>query len=114
MKTIAVGLMAAILMPIMLRAQGTVAFSSANANQKVVYSSNTTGAVGAGYVAALYWGTQGSTEAQLVQIGAPTPVNNAAGGLLTTPATRTTGAATAAGTVGTFQVRAWNDGFATY
>lgn len=100
------------LLPLSVMAQGTVNFSSANANQ-TVRDRVTNVAVGAGYKAALYWGALGSTEAQLVQLGASFAVT-AGNGFIINGGTRTTGAGTAAGTQGLFQVRAWNGPSATF
>jgi len=111
MKKILLAIVAGVAVPMMVMAQGTINFSTAALNHKVVLE-DSTGAP-AGYVAALYWGVTGSTELQLVQIGATVTVT-AGTGFLSTPATRTTGTATPEGASAFFQVRAWNGGFATY
>ena len=104
MKKLVLATLMAGLIPMIASAQGTVSFSTSTANHKV--TSNGTTGVGAGYIAALYWGPLGSLEGALTQLGATTGVT-AGTGFLVNGGTRTTGVATAAGTQGTFQVRAW-------
>jgi hypothetical protein len=112
MKAYIATALAAALLPLSVHAQGTINFTSANANQ-VVKDQVTGLAVGAGYSAALYWGVSGATEAQLVQIGASWPVL-AGSGFISNGGTRTTGAGTAPGAIGAFQVRAWAGSALTY
>ena len=108
---IAIALATAVL-PMAVYAQGTVNFSSANANQ-TIRDMGTGQAVGSGFTAGLYWGAQGSSADQLVLLGPTWPVT-AGNGFIINGGTRTTGSATAPGAVGTFQVRAWDGGYATY
>lgn len=110
MKAYIATVLAAALLPLSVHAQGTVNFSSAGANQTIKDGAS---AVGAGYTAALYWGVTGATEAQLVQIGASFPVT-ANNGFIINGGTRTTGAGTAPGASGAFQVRAWSGTALTY
>jgi hypothetical protein len=112
MKKVILATLMAGLIPMIASAQGTVTFASSSANHRVYQTDGVT-PVGAGYSAALYWGTLGSLEGALVQIGATTGVNSA-NGLLVNGGTRTTGPATPAGQQATFQVRAWNGAFSTY
>jgi hypothetical protein len=104
MKKLILATLMAGLIPMIASAQGTVSFSSSSTAHKVTTDGTT--AVGAGYIAALYWGPQGSLEGALTQIGATTGVT-AGTGFLVNGGTRTTGAGTAPGAQGTFQVRAW-------
>lgn len=96
--------------------QGTVNFSNFGGNP-IKYDVSVPGKNGANvevnaFSAALYWAPLGSTEAQLTQIGAIGNINPLAGFFLL--GTRTTGSATAAGSPGMFQVRAWSAGFTSY
>jgi hypothetical protein len=106
MKKLILATLMAGLIPMIASAQGTVSFSSSSANHKV--TSNGTTGVGAGYIAALYWGagTGPAAENTLVQLGATTGVTGGTG-FLVNGGTRTTGGATAEGAQATFQVRAW-------
>jgi hypothetical protein len=93
--------------------QGTIYF--ANNPQFPVYTNNAIGNYGNApqnkFHVALYWGTVGSTEAQLVQIGPA--VGGVAdgifnGGVYTTPN------GTAPGANAVFEVKGWTGNFATY
>lgn len=112
MKKLILATLMAGLIPMIASAQGTVNFASGTANQIVVTAVGPNVPVGAGYSAALYWGALGSLEGALIQLGGTTGVF--AGSGFIAGGTRTTGVATAEGAQGTFQVRAWNGGFANY
>jgi hypothetical protein len=112
MKKLVLATLMAGLIPMIAVAQGTVNFASANANQIVVTSLTPITPVGAGFSAALYWGPLGSAEGAVIQLGATTAPF--AGNGFIAGGVRTTGAGTAPGAQGTFQVRAWDGGFATY
>ncbi len=92
-------------------AQGTINFQSANANAYVAYFTSLT-PVGPGFTAALYGGPAGALEGQLSQLGSTTSVT-AGSGLIIGGGTRTN-PFVAGGATGAFQVRAWNNGYATY
>ena len=93
--------------------QGTIYF--ANNPQFPVYTNNAIGNYGNApqnvFHVALYWGTIGSTEAQLVQIGPS--IGGVAdgifnGGVYTTPS------GTALGANAVFEVKGWTGNYATY
>jgi hypothetical protein len=89
-------------------AQGTITFIN-NASTLVQFQAG--GNVPVGYNVGLWWGTEGSPEASLSMIASSTisPVpGRFSAGQVTTPV------ATAGGAMATFQVRAWENGFATY
>lgn len=97
-------------------AQGTVTFGNTTSTL-VRYAPGVPGhtneAVPIGSMrVALYWGTLGSPEANLVQIGAFTGIVGQPGFFF--GGNRTTPTNTAAGTQATFQARAWSAAFATY
>jgi hypothetical protein len=94
-----------------VNAQGTIDFAN---SPGTLITTNTGGAIlstasGGTFHVALYWGALGSTEEQLVQIGAIAdigPAGQFSGG------TRITG--TTPGSFAVFQVRAWSGIFSTY
>jgi len=110
MKKTLLATLVAGLIPMIVTAQGTVTFGSSSLSHQIVLAGTTT-SVGPGFVASLWWAPSGSPESALIQLGGTIPVN---GGYITTPETRTTGPATGEGVSALFQIRAWNDGFATY
>lgn len=92
-------------------AQGTVTFANSNTSLVTAEVGGPAVPTGlnsgyGGLLVGLFWGVQGSTEDQLVQIGATASINPIAGRY--SGGTRTTGAGTAAGATATFQVRAWS------
>ena len=108
MKKLITILAIAIAVPSFVKAQGTINFGTATANHVIQQNSVS---VGAGVATVgLYWGAQGSSAESLVLLGTTQTLNFGAinGGTLLT------GAATAPGGVGTFEVRAWTGGFASY
>src|SRR5258706_466153 len=92
-------------------AQGTVIFSN-NAGTTILDGSNGNAPIAAGqFFVALYWGTLGSAEGSLVNIG-PSGVDPLATTTTIAPGryaggTYTTGNSTAPAATATFQVRAW-------
>jgi hypothetical protein len=114
MKKVIIAIAVMLVAGLSARAQGTIDF--ANTSTSLV-STNTGGSLkttssGGNFQVALYWGVQGSTEDQLVQIGAAGAISPVSGRF--NAGTRTTGNATAPGATATFQVRAWSGGYATY
>jgi hypothetical protein len=94
-------------------AQGTVVFNNASSslvrvNDPVAGTAVPIGATSGygGLLVGLFWGAQGAAEGSLVQIGATTSINPIAGRY--SGGQRVTGAGTAAGATGTFQIRAWS------
>jgi len=97
------------LLPLIAAAQGTVNFGTSDINNhKVVLTSGA--AVGAGYSAGLYWAPLGSSTFVLLT---PIAAVNGGSGFIA-GGTRTTGVSTPEGASGTFRIKAWNGGFATY
>lgn len=92
-------------------AQGTVTFANSNTSLVTAEVGGPAVPTGlnsgyGGLLVGLFWGVQGSSEDQLIQIGATAAINPLAGRY--SGGTRTTGVGTAAGATATFQVRAWS------
>lgn len=93
-------------------AQGTVTFSnSATSLVRIGFLGGDPVPVGTtsgfgGLLVGLFWGVTGSTQDQLVQIGATATINPQPGRY--SGGTRTTGAGTTPGASAVFQVRAWS------
>jgi len=86
--------------------QGTIVFGTASYG---IATNGVTGALvpaGAGFLAQLYYGGASATEGQLVSV-VNAPVNFAAAGRIVAGTRSTDPAIVAGGTIGTFQVRAW-------
>jgi hypothetical protein len=103
MKKLILATLMAGLIPVAALAQGTVNFQSASPSAIVVTEAMTP--VGAGYIAALYGGANGSGEGGLTQLGGTAGVTGGSG-LIIAGGTRTN-AAVVGGATGAFQVRAW-------
>jgi len=96
MKKLVIIALAAVMLPTLLFAQGTINFTSAGANQYLVLSDTTRPA---GMVASLWWSPDGSIA--YTQIATSTPLTS---GFLTIPTTGTTGVSTAPGASAWFYV----------
>jgi hypothetical protein len=110
MKKIILATIMAAVIPMMVVAQGQVNFGTTTANHRVVDESLTP--VGAGFMAALYGGVDGSLEGALVQLGAAHQVSAGTGFILAGGTRLVPGVAE--GNPASLQVRAWDGGFATY
>jgi hypothetical protein len=109
MKKLVTILALAIAIPTLVKAQGTVNFSSTSAAH-VIREGGVAVVAGTATVG-LYYGPSGTASNSLVLIS-PTVLNGAGGGI--SGGIRTTGTDVAGGSQATFQVRAWTGGFATY
>ena len=110
MKKLITILAVTIAIPALVKAQGTVNFSSTSANHVIQITPGVAASPGS-FTVGLYYGVVGSTFNQLQLIG-PAIQNGVGGGI--SGGVRTTGIDVPGGQNAFFQVRAWAGSFASY